>query len=307
MKPTPYIWMNGEFVKWEDASVHVLTHAMHYGSSVFEGIRVYAIHPGDNRAMFRGQAHFNRLIDSGRIYQMECPYSAVDLQSAAIELIRKNGVNACYVRPIVYRAFGPMGLYPMRNDVHVAIALWEWDNYLGEASLESGIRCKISSWLRIDTRMLPPLSKCAANYANSALAKIEAIDCGFDEAIMLNANGTVAEGSAENIFMVKNGQLVTPPSTDGALLGITRDTVITLAREMGFSVTERSIIRDELFIADEVFFTGTAVEVIPICEIDGRRIKSNGRGPITTKIQSAYFDAVTGQLAPHIDWLDFVR
>lgn len=303
MKSVKYIWKNGNLIPWEEATTHVLTHGLHYGSGVFEGMRAYETSQGP--AIFRAQEHFVRLLDSAKIYMMEVPYSVEQLTEATRLLIKETGLKSCYIRPIVYRGYGAMGLNPLNNPVDVVIAAWEWGSYLGEEGLEKGIKCKVSSWLRVDSRMLPPLSKCTANYANSALGKMEALRCGYDEAIMLNVNGSVAEGPGENIFLIKNGEISTTQPSDGALAGITADSAVQIARQLGYTVTFRSIIRDELFLADELFFTGTAAEITPIREIDGRIIGSGTRGPVTEKIQSAYFDSVKGKTTTFAHWLTF--
>ncbi|MFC1617260.1 branched-chain amino acid transaminase [Candidatus Margulisiibacteriota bacterium] len=304
MKPTKYIWKNNKLILWEEATTHVLTHALHYGTGVFEGIRAYETPKGP--AIFKAQAHYQRLLDSAAIYQMPMEYSVSQLIEANKQVIKENKLSSCYIRPLSYRGYGVMGLNPQKAPVDTIIAAWEWGTYLGEEGLKKGIRCKMSSWARIDARTLPPIAKCTANYANSVLAKAEAIDCGYDEAIMLNLNGTIAEGPGENLFMVKDGDLITTPVADGVLYGITAQSVVQIAQDMGINVVFRSISREELFIADELFFTGTAAEVTPIREIDGRMIKSNGRGPITEKVQSKYFDVVQGKDKKYEKWLCYV-
>ncbi len=305
MKPTPYIWKNGELIAWEAATVHVLTHGLHYGTSVFEGIRAYETDRG--AAVFRGKDHYDRLVDSAKIYQMRIPYSAETLLEATKTLILENRVSSCYIRPIAYYSYGEMGLYPRKNSIDVAIALWEWGTYLGEEALSTGVRCKISSWTRPDARSLPPLAKCSANYANSVLAKLEAVECGYDEAILLNNQGVVSEGPGENIFLVKGGKIYTPPASDSALEGITAKSAIHIAQTLGFEVVHKSIGRDELFIADELFFTGTAAEITPIREVDCRTIGQGVRGPITEKIQSKFFDIIKGKEPGWEHWLDRVH
>ena len=304
MKATPWIWKNGTCIKWEDATTHVLTHALHYGTGVFEGIRAYQTENGP--AIFRGRDHFKRLANSAKIIEMKPPYSEEEMLNQTKELLRKNDLGACYIRPLFYFGYGELGLNPGRNPVDAIIAAWEWGTYLGEEGLKNGIRCKMSSWTRIDSRSIPPLSKSTANYLNSALAKREAVQCGFDEGILLNTNGTVAEGPGENIFLVKGKELFTPPASDSALHGITAQSVTVLAEQLGYSVSQRSIIRDELFTADELFFTGTAAEVTPIREINGRVIGSGSRGPVTEAIQARFFDTVSGKNTSLLDWLDIV-
>jgi len=308
MLKTNWIWHQEEWVPFEEARVHVLTHALHYGTGVFEGIRAYQTPQGP--AIFRAKEHYQRLLDSARIYMMSHSYTVAGLVALTQALLQKNDVGALlqgsdldsvYIRPLLYVGYGAMGLNPGKNPVQLTVAAWGWGSYLGDEGVKSGIRCKMSSWARIDSRTLPPLAKCTANYANSILAKQEALVNGFDEAILLNVNGLVSEGPGENIFMVKNGELVTPPPSDGALMGITADTAIWIARSMGLTVSYRSIIRDELFLADELFFTGTAAEITPIREIDGRVIGSGSAGPITQSIQARYFDLVRG--GAQSDWL----
>ena len=301
MKPTAYIWKNGQLIPWHEATTHVMTHALHYGTGVFEGIRAYQTDSGP--AIFRAQEHFTRLVNSGKIYQMALPYSAEELIQATRLLIQENKLQSCYIRPLAYYGYGAMGLNPGKNPIDTIIAAWEWGSYLGEEGLKAGIRCKMSSWARIDSRALPPLAKSTANYANSALAKMEALSCGFDEAILLNINGYVSEGPGENIFVIKDNQLFSPPPSDSALLGITADSAIQIAKSLGIPFSFRSMIRDELFVADELFFTGTAAEVTPIREIDGRVIGSGKRGPITEKIQTKFFEVVQGKTPEFSHWL----
>jgi branched-chain amino acid aminotransferase len=291
------IWLNGSFVDWNQAKIHVLTHALHYATGVFEGIRCYKTVNGP--AIFRLSDHMQRLIDSGRIYFMDLGYTRERLERAAIDTVKANGMQECYIRPIAYYGYGKMGVNPMPNKVSVAIAVWKWDEYLKAGSAgggeEKGARLMISSWTRIDIRAMPMHAKAIANYANSALARVEAIKAGFDEAIMLNASGHVVEASAENIFIVKNGALVTPPTTSGALAGITRDSMLTLAKENEIPVQIRDISRDELYLADEVFLTGTAAEVKPVSEIDNRKIGSGNVGEMTKRLRSIFETVVSGK------------
>jgi branched-chain amino acid aminotransferase len=305
MKKTEYIWLNGKMVKWDEAKVHVLTHALHYGTAVFEGIRAYSTKRGTD--LFRVRDHYKRLIDSGKIYLMKIDYTVDELIDITHKLIKANNIKECYIRPIFYYGYGTMGLNPSANPIEGSIAVWEWGTYLGEEGLKKGIRCKISSWKRIDGSSIPPLAKCSANYINSVLAKTEAINCGYEEAIMLNPNGTVSEGPGENIFMIKDNKIYTPPASDCALMGITCQSAQQIAKDLGYSVSTRSITRDELFLADELFFTGTAAEVTPICEIDGRIIGEGSRGPVTEKIQSKFFEIVRGEDPKYDHWLDFVH
>jgi branched-chain amino acid aminotransferase len=305
MKETKYIWINGKHIPWAEATTHVLTHALHYGTGVFEGIRCYNTTKGP--AIFRGPEHYERLLNSANIYMMPTKYSVKELMSATKKLILENEINSCYIRPLIYRGYGVMGLNPEKAPIETLIATWEWGTYLGEEGLEKGIRCKVSSWRRIDSHTLPAMAKCTANYANSVLAKEEAVSCGFDEALMLNTNGMVAEGPGENIFVVKDGKLITPPASDSVLLGITALSIIEIAKDMGFKVSTKSITREELFTADELFFTGTAAEVTPIREIDGRIIASKGRGPITEKLQNKFFEVIKGKDPNYFKWLAFVK
>lgn len=302
MKPTKYIWKNGQFIEWENATTHVLSHALHYGTAVFEGVRAYSTSNGP--AIFRGKDHFDRLLDSAKIYLMDCPYSADALLAATRELISKNELSSCYIRPLMYYGYKEMGIDPKNNPVETIIAAWEWGTYLGEDGIKNGVRCKISSWNRIDSRSMPPLAKASGNYINSVLAKQEALSCGYDEAILLNINGTIAEGPGENIFLVKDEILYTPPISDNVLKGITHNTVLHLAHQMKLEVRFESLIRDQLFLADELFFTGTAAEVTPIREIDNRKIGNGSRGPITETIQTAFFEMVKGNNPNASHWLD---
>lgn len=302
MEKAEKIWINGKMVAWDEAQVHVLTHALHYGTSVFESARCYET-PG-GAAVFRLKDHMQRLHDSAKIYMMKLPYSVGDLCTAAKELVRINRFTECYIRPIAFIGYGEMGLNPGKNPVHIAIAAWKWGAYLGDEGIRRGIRCKVSSWRRIDSSMMPPAAKAGANYANSVLAKLEALNCGYDEALMLNARGTLCEGSGENLFIIKKGTLITPPPASGALGGITMDTVTAIARDMGLPCIREEITREELFLCDEAFLTGTAAEITPIREVDGRPVGNNGRGPITEKIQNKYFEIVRGKDARYRDWLD---
>ncbi|MEM3078372.1 MAG: branched-chain amino acid transaminase [Nitrososphaerales archaeon] len=304
MIKTELIWMNGRFVKWDEAKIHILTHGLHYGTGVFEGIRCYETKEGP--AVFRLKDHIKRLFDSAKVFMMEIPFTFEEIFEATKETIRANKLKECYIRPIVYYGYKEMGLSPLNNPVEVAIACYPWGTYLGEEGLKKGVRCKVSSWRRIDSRMLPPLAKLTANYANSILAKLEALNCGYEEAILLNFDGKIAEGPGENIFIVKNGRLITPPLSAGALPGITRDSVITMAKDQGIITIETDILREQLFLADEAFFTGTAAEITPIREIDGRVIGDGSRGPITGKLQSEFFRVVRGEVKKYLNWLDFV-
>jgi branched-chain amino acid aminotransferase len=287
------IWIDGSLVNWDDARIHVLTHGLHYGTGVFEGIRCYKTING--RAVFRLPDHIQRLLDSGKIYFMDLGYSKAQLQEAVIDTIRANVIEECYIRPIAYYGYGKMGVNPLPNKVSVAIAVWKWDEYLKENDAEKGARLMVSAWTRIDNRSMPMHAKATANYANSSLARAEALKAGFDEAIMLNTNGMVVEASAENIFIVKDNLLITPPIASGALNGITRDSILTLAREYKISCEIRDISRDELYIADELFLTGTAAEVKPVGEIDNRIIGDGKDGVITKHLKKAFETIVHGR------------
>ena len=299
------IWMNGELVDWQDATVHVLSHGLHYGSGVFEGMRAYATARGP--AVWHLEAHLDRMYASGSIYYMEIPYSKTELIDATKQVIRANGLDACYIRPIAFRGYGEMGVNPLAAPVDVAIAVWPWGAYLGEDALEQGTRVKISSWKRHDQNSLPSAAKATGGYLGSILAKVEAVKGGYDEAILLNHDGKIAEGSGENLFVVDRGTLVTPPTSVGALSGITRGAVITLARDLGYEVVERDLVRTDLYLADEVFFTGTAAEITPIREVDDRAIGVGHRGPVTKELQEAFFAATKGEDPRYIDWLTFVQ
>ena len=287
------IWMDGSLVNWDDAKIHILTHALHYGTGVFEGIRCYKTI--DGQAVFRLPEHIQRLLDSGKIYFMDLRYSKEQLQEAVIDTIKANEIEECYVRLIAYYGYGKMGVNPMPNKVSVAIALWNWDEYLRADNLNYGIRMMVSSWARIDGRSMPVHAKATANYANSALARVEALKSGFDEAIMLNVNGMVVEASAENIFIVKDNVLITAPIMSGALNGITRDSILTLARDNRISCEIRDISRDELYLADEVFLTGTAAEIKPVVEIDNRIIGDGKVGAISQRLKMLYESVVHGE------------
>ena len=297
------IWMNGSLVNWKDAKIHVLTHALHYGSGVFEGIRCYKTAKGP--AVFRLREHMDRLEDSAKIYMKSIQYTTEQLCEATRQLIKANKLEECYIRPIIYRGYGEMGLDPTKSKVDVAIAAWVWGTYLGEEGLKNGIRAKISSFQRISPNILPSSAKATGQYINSILAKLEATDVGYDEAIMLDNRGFVSEGPGENIFMVKNGVIYTPPEHASVLLGITRDSVMEIAADMGYEVKETDLTRGNLYLADEAFFTGTAAEITPIRNIDGRVIGKPG--PITKRIQEKYFDVVRGKDRKYEKWLEYIR
>jgi len=305
LTPTKFIWMDGKFVPWNKANIHVLTHTLHYGLGVFEGIRCYETPKGS--AVFRLKEHILRLENSAKIVGMKLPYSVDRLVRAVNDTVKANCIKECYIRPIAYYGYGVMGLNPKGADVNVAIAVWPWGTYLGEEGLENGIRAKISPWRRIHSSILPPDAKVVANYANSILAKVDALNSGYDEAILLNMKGDVAEGPGENLFMVKSGKLITPPLSSGALGGITRDSIIKIARDERIDFKEQNISPKYLYSADEAFFTGTAAEVTPIRAIDGRKIGNGRRGPITEKLQRIFFNTVRGKEKKYEKWLDYVK
>jgi branched-chain amino acid aminotransferase len=303
--PTKLIWMDGKLVPWDEAKIHVLTHTLHYGLGVFEGIRCYKTEKGP--AVFRLRDHIKRLEKSADLVGMKLPFSVDGLVGAVKETIKANEIEECYIRPIVFYGYGVMGLNPAGSPVNAAIAIWPWAPYLGEEGLKKGVRAKISSWLRIDSRILPPQAKLIANYANSILAKLDAVNSGYDEAILLNTEGFVAEGPGENLFIVEDRVLFTPPLSAGALEGITRDSVMKIARDKGIPVKEENISRERLYGADEAFFTGTAAEVTPIREIDGHTIGSGKRGEITEELQRTFFSAVRGKEPKYEAWLNYVK
>ena len=304
IQPVDLIWMDGTLVRWEDAKIHVLTHALHYGSGVFEGVRAYETKRG--AAVFRLEDHIRRLFRSAHVYQMEIPFSQDEVVQAVKDTVRENGLKACYIRPLAYRGYGEMGLNPLLAPVSVLVAVWPWGAYLGEDSLETGVRAKISSWKRSDHNILPPGAKATGQYINSGLAKVEALKAGYDEAVMLNHAGYVTDGSGENVFIVKDGVVFTPPVSAGCLDGITRDSVMTIANDLGYEVRERNLSRLDLYTADEAFYTGTAAEVAPIREFDDRRLGANGRGPITKELQSIFFAAARGEVDSYRRWLAYV-
>jgi len=298
------IWMNGELVAWEDAKVHVLTHCLHYGTGVFEGERAYATDRGP--AIFRHREHLERLFKSAELYYMPIPYTPEELRAATHELIARNELPSCYIRPIVFRGAGPMGLNPLDAPVEVAIAAWPWGAYLGDGALEQGVRAKVSSWRRISSDSLIPHAKASGQYLNSVLAKIESVRAGYEEAILLDAQGFVSEGTGENLFVVMRGVIYTPPQTAGILDGINRDAVMQIARDEGFEIVERNIARAELTLADELFMTGTAAELTPIREIDDHAVGDGTRGPITTQLQKVFLDALHGRDSRYAAWNDVV-
>ena len=300
---TEKIWMDGELVPWDEARVHVLTHSLHYGSGVFEGIRTYAA--ADGPAIFRLTDHIQRLFDSAKLIMMEIPYTRDEIVDACKLVVRESGLDSCYVRPIAYLGYGEIGLNPLPCAVNVSIAAWPWGSYLGEESLETGVRVQVSSWRRMDPNINPVAAKGTGIYINSSLAKVEAVKAGYDEAIMLNTQGFVAECTGENVFIVKDGVVMTPPTSSGALAGITRASVMSIARDLGYPVQEQQLLRHDLYLADEAFLTGTAAEVVPIRSVDDREI--GNRGPITRALQETYFAAVRGEVEQYKDWLEYVN
>jgi branched-chain amino acid aminotransferase len=301
---TGKIWMNGALVDWADAKIHIGSHVVHYGTGVFEGARCYETLRGS--ACFRLDAHMARLFDSAKIYRMQPQQSKPDLHKAILETIRANQYKACYIRPIVYRGYHTLGVNPLPVPVDTAILLWEWGAYLGEDCLTNGVDVCVSSWARAAGNTFPTLAKTSANYANSALIKMEAIAEGYSEGIALDTAGNLSEGSGQNLFLVRSNTLYTPPLTASILPGITRDSVITLARDLGFTVREEMLPRELLYIADEAFFVGTAVEITPIRSVDKIQVGNGRRGPITEAIQQAFFDVVTGRVEDTHGWLEYV-
>ena len=299
------IWMDGELVDWHDAKVHVLSHAVHYGTGVFEGIRAYETTRG--AAVWHLGEHLKRLFRSAKLYHMDIPYSLEAITNATKEVIRANGLNACYIRPVAMRGYGEMGVNPLNAPVNVFIAVWPWGAYLGEEALEQGVRIKISSWRRNSQNSLPAAAKATGQYINSVLAKVESLKAGYDEAIMLNEAGFITDGSGENVFIVRDGALTTPPIQAGCLDGITRGTIITIARDLGYEVREDNLVRTDLYNAEECFFTGTAAEITPIREVDDRVVGEGHRGPVTKELQGAFFAATKGESEKYADWLTYVN
>jgi branched-chain amino acid aminotransferase len=295
--------MNGEFVAWDDAKVHVLTHGLHYGTGVFEGIRCYDTE-SSGPAVFRHADHIDRLFKSAELYYMDIPFDREQLRQATLELIGRNGLRSCYIRPIVYRGYGTMGLFPLDAPVDVSIAVWEWGSYLGDEGKRNGVRAKVSSWRRISPESLIPQAKATGQYLNSVLAKIESHKAGYEEAILLDDHGRVCEGSGENLFVVRDGIIFTPPQTASILDGINRKSVMQIARDLGIEVVERDIARAELYLADELFCTGTAAELTPIREVDDHAVGEGRPGEITRAVQAAFEDALHGRAERYRDWLD---
>jgi len=299
------IWFNGELVDWTEANIHVLSHVVHYGSSVFEGIRCYKTPKGS--AIFRLKEHVKRLFNSGKIYRMEIDYSVEEFSQAIIDTIKANDLDECYVRPVIFRGYGKLGVHPLENPLEYIIAAWSWGKYLGEEALEKGVDAGISSWRRLAPNTMPNMAKAGSNYMNSQLAKMEAMENGYEEAIMLDYQGTVSEGSGENVFLVYEGALYTPPLSSSILPGITRDSIIKLAESMDIEVRQENIPREMLYIADEVFLTGTAAEVTPIRSIDQIKIGNGEKGEITSKLQEKFFSIISGYQEDKYNWLTYVE
>ena len=301
---TGKIWMNGALVDWKDATIHIASHVIHYGSGVFEGARCYATPKGS--ACFRLDAHMRRLQQSAKIYRMEYALDLAGWQNAVLETIRANEMKACYIRPLVYRGYEALGVNPFGCPVDAAILLWDWGTYMGKDALEAGCDVKVSSWSRMAPNTLPAMAKSSANYANSGLIKMEAITDGYSEGIALDVYGNVSEGSGQNIFAVRDGAIYTPALGQSILAGITRDTVITLARDLGYTVTETVIPREGLYVADELFFVGTAAEVTPVRSVDKIPVGNGRRGPVTEALQRAFFDVINGDVPDTHGWLTYV-
>jgi branched-chain amino acid aminotransferase len=299
------IWMNGKLIPWDDARIHVGSHVIHYGSAVFEGVRCYNTPEGP--AVFRLDAHTDRLFDSAKIYRMDIPMGPDEFNRAILETISANRLDACYIRPIIYRGYGQLGVNPFPCPVDMAIMVWEWGKYLGTDALEKGVDVCVSSWTRMAPNTLPAMAKSAANYMNSQLIKMEAIKGGYAEGIGLTSDGQVAEGGGENLFLVRKGTLITPPLASAGLSGITRDTVVRLARRLGLPLVQEPIPREMLYLADELFFTGTAAEITPIRSVDKITIGQGKRGPVTEALQKAFFDVIECRVPDEFSWLTFVR
>ena len=298
------VWMNGKLVAWKDANIHIASHVIHYGSSLFEGFRAYKTPKGT--AIFRLQAHTKRLFNSCKMYRMDPPYTQEEINQAVIQTIRANGFMDCYVRPIIYRGFTALGVDPFPNPIDCAILVWEWGTYLGPKALENGVDVKVSSWWRMAPNTYPALAKSGANYMNSQLIKMEALLDGYAEGIALNIRGHISEGSGENIFLVSNGTISTPPLSSSILPGITRDSVITLVRDLGLNLVEETIPREMLYIADEVFFTGSAAEITPIRSVDKIQIGNGKRGPVTQRLQEEFFGHINGEKVDKFHWLTYI-
>jgi branched-chain amino acid aminotransferase len=302
--PTEKIWMDGELVDWDAARIHVLTHTLHYGCGVFEGIRAYPTESGPG--VFRLTDHIVRLFNSAKIFMIDVPFTIEEIIEATKTTVRVNGLDECYIRPLVYLGYGEMGLNPLPCPVNVSIAVWPWGSYLGDEGVANGVRMKISSWQRHDPNAMPPAAKGTGMYINSSMAKIEALKAGYDEAILLSPQGYVSECTGENLFVVRHGRIITPPLSAGALEGVTQHSVITIARDMGYEVEYGNILRSDLYTAEEAFLTGTAAEVVPIASVDDRVVGDGRPGPITRKMQETYQAAVRGQVDRYKDWVEHV-
>lgn len=304
LEETPKIWFNGELIDWKDAKIHVLSHVVHYGSSVFEGLRCYDTENGP--AVFRLKDHMKRLKNSAKVYRMDIPYTIEQLCEGVKDTININKIKSCYVRPIAFRGYNELGVYPLNCPIETVIAVWAWGQYLGEDALEQGIDICTSSWRKMAPDTMPNMAKAGSNYMNSQLSKMEATMNGYKESVLLNYQGNVAEGSGENIFLIEDGVIYTPDLGSSVLKGITRDTVMTIAKDLGYEVKEETISRERMYIADEVFFTGSAAELSPIRSIDQIKIGKGKRGPITKKLQDALFDIINNRVEDEHGWLDFL-
>jgi branched-chain amino acid aminotransferase len=305
VEPTDLIWMNGDLVAWEDAKVHVLTHGLHYGTGVFDSMRCYETELGP--AVFRNSDHLDRLRRSAELYYMPVPYSVEELRAATLELVARNGLRSCYIRPLVNRGYGTMGLNPLDAPVDVTIACWEWGTYLGEEGMRDGVRAMVSSWRRISPDSLIPHAKASGQYLNNVLAKVESVKAGYQESILLDDQGHVSEGTGENIYIVREGEIVTPGHHNSILDGITRRSIIQIAQDLGYPVVERDIARAELYLADEVFMSGTAAELVPVREVDNHQIGTGRPGEITRVLQKEFDDAIHGRSERYREWLDVVH
>lgn len=305
LTPTEKIWMDGKLVDWDDARIHVLTHSLHYGLGVFEGIRAYPTSQGPG--IFRLTPHIDRLFQGAHILGLDIPFSRAEITEAVKMVVKESGLDGCYIRPLVYLGYGEMGLNPLPCPVNVAVACWPWGAYLGDEGIRNGIRLKVSSWARHDPRAMPTAAKGTGMYINSSLAKVEAVRGGYDEALLLTTDGHVSEGTGENVFVVRRGRILTPPSSSvGALEGITGDAVRTIAADLGHEVVESQLRRTDLYMADEAWLTGTAAEVVPIASVDDRPVGSGKPGPITRAIQEIFFQAVRGEVPQYKDWVEYV-
>jgi branched-chain amino acid aminotransferase len=304
VEPTDLIWMNGDFVAWEDAKVHVLTHGLHYGTGVFDSMRCYETDRGP--AVFRNADHVERLLRSAELYYIPVAYGAEELRAATLELVARNGLRSCYIRPLVNLGYGTMGLNPAGATVDVTIACWEWGTYLGEEGMRNGVRAMVSSWRRISPDSLIPQAKASGQYLNNVLAKVESVKAGYEESILLDDHGHVCEGTGENIYIIREGEIVTPGQHNSILDGITRRSVIQIAQDLGYPVVERNVARAEMYLADEVFMSGTAAELVPVREIDNHKIGTGRPGEITRVLQAAFDDATHGRSERYREWLDVV-